>query len=371
MYSAIATASFIGLSCLSVVSAAPFTYANNPIGNGFPTLNAQALSDVEVAAQGQLSNAPPAAPGSAGAPHADSLTSLSLVAFNELTEVAFFTELIANITSDCDGFQIEHRGAREFILRALHAVQAQEELHATNANNALLHFSNHTIQPCEYNFPVSTFEEAIGLASTFTDLILGTLQNVETHFANADDDGLIQGVASIIGQEGEQNGFYRQLLDKIPCALPFLTTSSRPFAFSALQGFVVPGSCPSLGEINLPIFAPLTIVTPTIAPKSQTLQFSIPLPSPVPASWKADYSGLSVTYINQQNLPVNEPISNATVSGSTLSFSALFPFNETTFGAAFGNGLTIATVTNSTGPFTSADAVANATVAAPGLIEIN
>jgi len=50
-----------------------------------------------------------------------------------------------------------------------------------------------------------------------------------------------------------------------------------------------------------------------------------------------------------------------------VSFTASFPFNE----ATFGNGLTIAAVTNTTGPFTGADDVAKVTVFGPGLIEIN
>jgi hypothetical protein len=54
------------------------------------------------------------------------------------------------------------------------------------------------------------------------------------------DIGLIRGVASVIGQEGEQNGFFRFKADKIPSAVPFLTTSTREFAFSTLnQNFVL------------------------------------------------------------------------------------------------------------------------------------
>lgn len=375
MHSSIVSAvSLIGLSCLSVVSALPFTYNNNPLNNGFPTVakGSSQLLAIEEQAHGSLSNAPPP-PAS---PQPDSLTSLRLIAFNELFEVAFFTELLFNITNNVDGYEIHHQGARDAIVRALTAVQAQEELHALNANNVLTLFAK-PILPCQYNFPVSTFEEAIGLASTFTDVVLGTLQDVQQTFGADGDIGLIRGVGSVIGQEGEQNGFYRQLLDKTPSALPFLTTSTREFAFSALQGFVVPNTCGNLDAIDLQIFGALNVDTTPLdvpQPHSTTLDFSFDMSKlgyPQPASWNADYSGLSLVYINQQNLPVVEKITGAKNNNGVVTFQALFPFDDANQGALFGNGLTIAAVTNSSGPFATADLVAKSTVFGPGLIEVN
>ena len=82
------------------------------------------------------------------------------------------------------------------------------------------------------------------MAKTFTDVVLGTLQDVSVIFAQNGDTALPGLVASVIGQEGEQNGFYRILQNQnlIPAALPFLTASTRDFAFSALQSFV-DGQC--------------------------------------------------------------------------------------------------------------------------------
>ncbi len=54
------------------------------------------------------------------------------------------------------------------------------------------------------------------------------------------------------------------------------------------------------------------------------------------------------------------------VSGDTVTFSAFFPYDKYIM-----NGLTFAVVTNSAGPFASADDVAAATLFGPGLIEIN
>jgi hypothetical protein len=81
---------------------------------------------------------------------------------------------------------------------------------------------------------------------------------------------------------------------------------------------------------------------------------------------KFDYSSLSLVLINQQNTPIVEPLKNVQVKGSVVSFTASFPFEENLL-----NSLTIAAVTIGKGPFASANDVANASLFAPGLIEVN
>lgn len=347
-----------------------------PLSNGFPNIKnpSSQLSQIEQQAGGTLPNgAPPPTP------HGDSLVSLGFIAFNELFEVAFFTELIQNITLNKPGFTAADIPIdRDLALRTLQVVLAQEELHELNANGAFNKFTGKTILPCTYDFPVSTFIEAIGLASTFTDVVLSTLPDIQTIFADSDDDGLIRGVGSVIGQEGEQNGFYRQILNKVPSQLPFLTGGARDFAFSAIiQGFTVPGSCPSQGLLEAGVnggaglteFGVLNVLTKNLALADVTADFSI---QTVDASNTKSYydahksSSLFVTYINQQNVPVSVPVQDLSFSGNAIDFKASFP------GASKDlNGLTIAAVTINDGPFTTPDTVANATVFGPGLIEIN
>lgn len=362
MVSFLAPVSLIGLSYLpALVSAAPFSF---PLANGFPNVAnpSDQLTAIQNKAHGSLPNGGPPASITP-----NTLTSLQLVAFNELAEVAFFTELISNVTNNVEGYRIQDGPSRKFILDNLIAVQAQEELHTLNANGAVNHFSQKPIQPCQYDFPVSNFEDAIALAATFTDVVLGTLGDIVSLFGKDGDNGLIKGVASVIGQEGEQNGYYRTLQGKIPSALPFLTSNAREFAFSALnQLFIVPGSCPNSDLINLPIFAPLNVLTsPDVAIDTQKIQFVVNAET---TNWPTgDSTTLSLVYINQQNTPVVQKIENIKVDGTTVTFEAAFPFNEGTF----GNGLTIAAVTKTNGPFTSANDVAKETLFGPGLIEIN
>ncbi|EXJ76426.1 uncharacterized protein A1O5_00934 [Cladophialophora psammophila CBS 110553] len=341
-------------------SSNPFSF---PLSNGFPNIQnpSDQLTAIEAQAHGLLPNGPPPPT----APAADDLTSLRLIAFNELWEVAFFTELLYNVTHNVAGYQFQDESQRQTVINAITAVQAQEELHLLNANGALAHFNAGPIQPCKYVAPVSDFKSAIGLAKTFTDVVLGTLGDVQTHFGQNGDNGLIRGVAAVIGQEGEQNGFYRNLLGLIPSGAPFLTASTREFAFSALnQGFVVQGSCPNSNTINLPIFGALNVLTQNIQPQDQTLQFSFSATGSY-SQYANNYQGLSLVYINQQNVPVVEPITQATVSGSTVTFSANLPFTKNEM-----FGLTIAAVVEGSGPFASVADVAAVAKFGPGLFEI-
>ena len=104
------------------------------------------------------------------------------------------------------------------------------------------------------------------------------------------------------------------MLGKVPSALPFLTTGTHEFAFSSLvQTFVVPGSCPNINTIPLPIFAPLTLVTAPIASETQTLEFSFVANEHAPL---VNSSSLSLVHINQQNLPIIEPLLSLVQQGN-------------------------------------------------------
>ncbi|KAL6251427.1 hypothetical protein RBB50_001636 [Rhinocladiella similis] len=330
----------------------PFSF---PLSNGFPNLSPEQLNATEIQAHGTEPNG--------GAPTglaADDLTSIRLIAFNEIFEVAFFTDLLFNITTNVPGFTIDDHNTRQLVINAITAIQAQEELHADNANKILVANSQDPIQACQYKFPSATLSDALAFAKTFTDVVLGTLQDVQLHLANNNDDGVVPVIGSVIGQEGEQNGFFRFFAGLVPSELPFLTRSSREFAFSVLnQAVVVPGTCPNENLIDLPIFLPLTVNTSPIQPKDQTLSFSVPVDKSSPPA------GLSLVYINSQNVPIVEKIENAQVVDGVATFDAFFPYNENLL-----NGLTIAALTNSSGPFTSAEDVAKVTIAGPGLIEI-
>ena len=86
-----------------IVSAAPAAkrdYSNVfPLTDGFPNPSTAQLQDIKNRAFGTLLNAP-----RLGIISTDGLTNLKLIALNELFKVAFFTELIANLTNRVSGY---------------------------------------------------------------------------------------------------------------------------------------------------------------------------------------------------------------------------------------------------------------------------
>jgi hypothetical protein len=216
---------------------------------------------------------------------------------------------------------------------------------------------------------VANLKDSINLAETFTAVVLGALQGANVIFSDDKEPGAVQTVSSVIGQEGEQNGFYRVFLDKVPSESPFLTTVPAPFAWSALQGFVVPNSCPfPLSNINLPIFPPLAVNGGAIAslePRDQTLSFSADLSNSAAAKPYIGKDNLFITYTTGQQLPVSLPITDVKWKGDKISFKAQFPFAEHVM-----QGFSHAALTTSN-KIASAGAVVQSALAGPGLIQVN
>lgn len=211
------------------------------------------------------------------------------------------------------------------------------------------------------------------MAGIQTSLVMGALQDANVLFTKDGAAGLVRIVSSVIGQEGEQNGYYRLLLRLIPPESPFLTTVPGAFAYSALQNYVVPGSCPyPLSNIHLPIFPPiLTNGHPMalVPPQDQMLTFEADLKgsnSSAAASRHlgGDGRGLFLTYTNGQQLPFSVPLRNVKWQGTTINFQAEFPHEQHIMG-----GLTHGALTTG-GNFTDPDAVVGAALAGPAIIQV-
>jgi hypothetical protein len=89
--------SVIALSAAAAgVAASPFKF---PTSDGFPSPNSTQLANIEKEAQGTLPNSPlPKTLKATG------VTTLQLLALNEIFEVAYFTELLANVTTNVTGY---------------------------------------------------------------------------------------------------------------------------------------------------------------------------------------------------------------------------------------------------------------------------
>lgn len=181
---------------------------------------------------------------------------------------------------------------------------------------------------------------------------------MEYDLANGGNAPLAQIVGSIIGQEGEQEGYYRYAQGKVPSSAPFLTNTNGIFAYNALmQLFIVPGSCtntpsqlaaiPTLGALNIENHL-------TAADSNATFSVTGTVAS-----------GSYMTYMSGQNVPVSVPISSIKTSGGVTTFIAEFPYVS----ASFSRGLTVAAVTSGQN-YTDSVAVAKASSYGPGLIEV-
>ena len=99
----------------SLSRASPFKF---PLRNGFPFPRDAALDELFTRAGGNFTNMPLAPKFDD-----DSLISWKLQAFNEFMEVAFFTQLISNITKRIPGYELD-REQESYVLKSLEAIQA-------------------------------------------------------------------------------------------------------------------------------------------------------------------------------------------------------------------------------------------------------
>jgi hypothetical protein len=249
------------------------------------------------------------------------------------------------------------------LLTRLTNISQQETVHALSANAVLASANQTTIKPCQYNFPVTSFSDAIALAQTFTDVALGVLPAAQAQLAanGGQEAALIPVLGAIIGQEGQQDGWYRLLQKKVPSASPFLTAGAAPFAFSALSQFIVPGSCPTTNNvIGLTAFPPLTIES-TPKAENSTLLFSMA------SNLTLSNATVSMAYISGQNKPVVVPLQGMVAIGGRNYFVTDFPFDS-----GFSRGLTIGALVRGNGAgLNTTAAVVAATIAGPALIEVS
>jgi hypothetical protein len=272
----------------------PQTPITFPLSNGFLNVNNATLQQLEENAHGTLPNGP--LPTSI---NATTVPILELIAYNEIFEVAWFSSLLANITNNVPGYQVDSPILRDFLIRTFTAVLGQESLHYLGANGILNSTGNAMVTPCEYVFPDYNLDMALRSSATHTDNVLGALPDAQAAFIANGDSELVPLIGSVIGkrvrslgicrtilltfnvgQEGEQDGYYRSLLNLIPSANPFLTRSAGAFLFSEItQLYVVPGSCNGSANNNLfasvPLFGKLNLISQTTQLADQTPTFSV------------------------------------------------------------------------------------------------
>jgi hypothetical protein len=166
----------------------------------------------------------------------------------------------------------------------------------------------------------------------------------------------------VIGNEAEQEGFFRSVQRKRPSAQPFSTTATRDFAFTAIQDFVIPGSCLNIGTIPLKTFKPLTVESKDLKPETQYIAFSFSKQD----AGMYEVDKMKLVWINGLNKPIVKDFENVQMMDDKVMFEAEFPYDEFVM-----DGMTIAAVTLGADEFAKADEVAEKTVFGPGIIELS
>lgn len=102
-----------------LVAAAPAVSGEPQYPDGFPNPNPEQLKRIEHQARGMLPNGPlPSKISQEG------ILSLKWIAFNEIFEAAYFTELLRNVTNNVPGYRIEDKRDHNHAVRSLTAIRA-------------------------------------------------------------------------------------------------------------------------------------------------------------------------------------------------------------------------------------------------------
>ncbi len=269
-----------------------------------PTPSPSQLAGINQRADGTLPNE--------GAPPSLSDATVPLIqaiALVEEFEVALFSSILQNVTNGVPGFTQFPLLSKSAIINILDNIVAvsetpisppspptntlgtrkkQEHRLILNSKRSSipsmlatsLELSKLAPLPCQYTFPSKTFMEALDVAAIWTDVGLGALQDVLESVGSNGDDVLLRGLTSVVG-EGEQEGFYRLLLEPQPGreAVSHLRSGAVCLLLYVVNTFIVPGSCPfDISDINLPLFGALTVQNGfNVQPQDQTLTFTADL----------------------------------------------------------------------------------------------
>jgi hypothetical protein len=119
-------ASAVGFAALATAAPsaskpqAPQGYSPFPLKDGFPSPSAAQIKDIEMRAGGTLPNGP--LPPNPNSPTA--ALDLQVIAFNEIFEVAYFTQLLQNVTENKPGYEVPAKWGKAYIVKLLEEVIA-------------------------------------------------------------------------------------------------------------------------------------------------------------------------------------------------------------------------------------------------------
>ena len=240
------------------------------------------------------------------------------------------------------------------LLDVVTKIHAQEQIHVATAEGILNNYHRQTFKPCTYKFPdVHDVDDFVDLASTITVTGIGAVINLIAGLAVTDPE-LVQGPASILGNEARQDAFWRvnTLGLKFPEPAAFDTRISALYALSLASQFV--SDC----EGNEPKFVPLPPLTAQVHKSRTVTGTNYPISFTFdPKQVKNSTSDVFIGWVNQANVVQYTP---AKVSNGKV---------DSTFPSGL-NGVAFAALTNQN-KFPDVGNLTLATLAGPAPVRVS
>ena len=223
-------------------------------------------------------------------------------------------------------------------LIAVQKAAAQEEVHVASIETLLQHNGAQTINPCQYDFPVSNAEEFFALANIITSVGIGAIFDLQDGISKT-DPGLEVTVSGIVTVESRHDAFFRMTAGEAPNPTPFDTRISGAWAYNLALDFVIPGSCGSglpASITSIPVFPPLGLIgtnEPAFASTNSigTLVFTVNT-AQMPSGWSN--KPLFIGWVNQELAPIYTPVT--VMNGNQLQTQVPTGLNGMAFAALTG-----------------------------------
>lgn len=113
-------------------------------------------------------------------------------------------------------------------------------------------------KPCQYRYPVSNTAEFLGLGNLINGIGFGAAIGLGIALS-VSDPSLVAVVGSTVTVEARHDAFIRLQAGLQPSPSPYDTEVPGVWAYNWFNQFIVPGSCPTKLDADIPIFPPLDV----------------------------------------------------------------------------------------------------------------
>ncbi|KIW00828.1 uncharacterized protein PV09_07588 [Verruconis gallopava] len=174
----------------------------------------------------------------------NTLDNIQALLFVEHLESSFFTAAAANFSNWDTSNALNDSG--DIIAR----IADQEQTHVRILQSMIDAYDIAPIRPCNYSFPVNSWNDFIFVAQRLTTVGMSALIGLSGELAET-DPGLVSSLSSILTVEARHDAFLLLEEQQIPNPQAFDTIIHMLWAQNFALQYVIPGSCPD--GVPLPV----------------------------------------------------------------------------------------------------------------------